>query len=90
MNNQELIKDRKSYKVGYCVKINRSYSVSFPPTEIYTIVELSSNNLGALCYVLDREPHKSSDVTFHYSYVFRDEDCRKMERKLKLDKLNDS
>jgi len=88
MNSKEFIKERTSYKIGYCVKLSRELSKTFPPTEIYTIIGFSSNTNGELCYILDRNAPLKQDRIYHYSYVFRDDECKKMERKLKLESLN--
>ncbi len=85
MNSQDYIKEKHSYKVGYCIKLNRTFGKIFPPTEIYTIINLTNNNNGELCFIIDVP--NSEDRVFHYSYVFRDDDCKKMERKLKLNEI---
>ena len=87
MNSQEFIRERKSYKVGYCIKLNRTFSAVFPPAEIYTIIGLTSNNNGEICYIIDRDAPNNDDRIFHYSYVFRDDECKRMERKKKLDAI---
>jgi len=90
MNSKDYIKEKHLYKIGYCVKLNRTFSKEFPPNEIYTIINLTTNNNDDLCFVLDRKIPNRTDNIFHYSYVFRDDDCKKMERKLKLNEISDN
>lgn len=84
MNSDDFIKERSSYKVGYCVKLARQFSDEFPPNEICIITKLTENDSGERCYLLKKEDESK---VYHYSYVFRDSDCKSMERKLKLEKI---
>jgi len=94
MYSEEFIIEHASYKVGYCVKLsNRPIVID----KIYTIVERTTNSSKELNYVLDVKPEdiiKSSSLDgyeqYHYSYVYRDDECKTMERKLKLEKLNEN
>ena len=79
------------YKIGMWVKCDPKFTGSVWYNEgIFEIVKFSKNDRGEMLLVLDKKPQKDFSTTIHPCYVVRDKECIRRERKLKLDKINES
>jgi len=73
----------RKYKIGDCVKCTRP---SIFNSNIYIILNIGINTMDEVTYILDKAPNYGKEI--HHSYLYQDDECFKMQRKLKLDKIN--
>ena len=81
--------------IGMCVKIKTKESDMPWYTKDILIVEGFKKKFSQIVFIVDRNLLHVSLVgqqsnSIHPSYTFRDDECVRMERKLKLEKINES